>query len=96
MGLEKTASVPIPSVGFRKKCQPRKHCFFLKQISNTRASGRGPVRRADATDDLISLKLHFEFTAPYVFNREVDTTIAFSARFDGLSHERISSRVVWI
>ena len=70
--------------------------FFLKQISNTRASGRGPVRRADATDDLISLKLHFEFTAPYVFNREVDTTIAFSARFDGLSHERISSRVVWI
>ncbi len=70
--------------------------FFLKQISDLRISGRGPIRHADSTYDLITLKLHIEFTAPDVFSREIDPAIAFSAGFHGLSNEGVGSCVLWI
>jgi hypothetical protein len=69
------------------------HYFFLKQISNSRPSCRSPICRADTTDDLLPLKLHLSFTATDVFRGELDTTIALSAGFDGLSDKRIASRI---
>ena len=76
---------------------PFEICYFLlKQIPNTRAPSRSPIRGADATDDLISLKLRFQLTAPNVLSGERDAAITFSAGLESLSHKRVSSRVSWI